>query len=56
MKGSSVVAVASANVCLGGFGKVGPVGIIGSVDDSFDKCPEVAFDSAEATGVGSSPT
>ena len=47
-----VVAVAAADVGLGGFGELSPVGVVGAVDDELDIGPELAFDPVEVAGVG----
>jgi hypothetical protein len=39
-----MVAVATANVELGGVVEGRPVGVVAVVDDQFDEGPEVAFD------------
>ena len=41
-----MVAVRSADVGLGGFVELVPVGVVGSVDDELDVGPEVAFGAA----------
>ena len=46
------VAIAAAEVGVGGVGELGPVGVVAALDDELGDDPDVALDPVEVTGVG----